>query len=327
MEPLISVIVPIYNVEKYLRVCLDSILGQTYTALELILVDDGSPDGCGAICDQYAAMDARIKVIHKENGGLSDARNAGLEIATGEYISFIDSDDWIDRDLYRKAMALAPFSAIIFGCTDVDAHTGIMTPNRATDENMTIRWCSDGQVIERLVERSLFGYSCNKIYHRTVIGDIRFKKIPLREDTAFNLEVFARTETLTLLDMPGYYYNHRGSSLLTGRYSGPVPDIAETAKLFLTIHPGLDRTTERAIANNIIKTYILDALHKYVFLNRALDDEQRKALLRPIIQDRQLRDRLHMYPNDRNLFRLLTLAYKLRWPSLLYCTLKRMWKP
>ena len=114
---------------------------------------------------------------------------------------------------------------------------------------------------------------------------------------------------------------------MTGRYSGPVPDIAETAKLFLTIHPGLDRTTERAIANNIIKTYILDALHKYVFLNRALDDEQRKALLRPIIQDRQLRDRLHMYPNDRNLFRLLTLAYKLRWPSLLYCTLKRMWKP
>ena len=97
-QPLVSVIVPIYKVEPYLRRCLDSIVKQTYTNLEIILVDDGSPDGCPQICDEYAARDKRIIVIHKKNGGLSDARNAGLDICKGEYISFVDSDDWTNEN-------------------------------------------------------------------------------------------------------------------------------------------------------------------------------------------------------------------------------------
>ncbi len=99
---MISVVVPIYNVELYLRKCIDSIVNQTYKDLEIILVDDGSPDNCGLICDEYAKMDNRIKVIHKENGGLSTARNAGLDIATGSYIGFVDSDDWIEPTMYEK---------------------------------------------------------------------------------------------------------------------------------------------------------------------------------------------------------------------------------
>ena len=102
MEELISVVVPIYNVEKYLQKCIDSILAQTYRHLEIILVDDGSPDNCGAICDNYAQEDGRVLVIHKKNGGLSSARNAGLEIAKGELIVFIDSDDWIDANYIEK---------------------------------------------------------------------------------------------------------------------------------------------------------------------------------------------------------------------------------
>ena len=105
-QPLVSVIVPIYKVEPYLRWCLDSIVKQTYTNLEIILVDDGSPDGCPQICDEYAARDKRIVVIHKDNGGLSDARNAGLDICKGEYISFIDSDDWV-ANIYIEAMLKA----------------------------------------------------------------------------------------------------------------------------------------------------------------------------------------------------------------------------
>ena len=105
-QPLVSVIVPIYKVEPYLRRCLDSIVKQTYTNLEIILVDDGSPDGCPQICDEYAARDKRIVVIHKDNGGLSDARNAGLDICKGEYISFIDSDDWV-ANIYIEAMLKA----------------------------------------------------------------------------------------------------------------------------------------------------------------------------------------------------------------------------
>ena len=104
-NPLISVIVPVYKVEKYLHRCVDSILVQTYTNLEIILVDDGSPDRCGAICDEYAAKDSRIRVIHQENGGLSAARNAGLDVCSGEYIAFVDSDDWLDPEMYAVMMA------------------------------------------------------------------------------------------------------------------------------------------------------------------------------------------------------------------------------
>lgn len=102
-EPLISVIIPIYNVEQYLEQCLDSVVNQTYRNLEIILVDDGSPDKCGAICDAYKAKDERIIVIHQENQGLSAARNAGLDICKGEYIAFVDSVDWVEAD-YIDAM-------------------------------------------------------------------------------------------------------------------------------------------------------------------------------------------------------------------------------
>ncbi len=96
----ISIIVPVYNVEKYLKKCVDSILGQTFTDFELLLIDDGSTDNSGSICDELAKTDNRIKVIHKENGGLSDARNIGIEVAKGDFIGFIDSDDYIDEDMY-----------------------------------------------------------------------------------------------------------------------------------------------------------------------------------------------------------------------------------
>lgn len=101
-QPLISVIVPVYNVEKHLPKCVESILGQTYTNLEIILVDDGSPDNCGKICDDYVVKDKRVKVIHKENGGLVSARNAGYDIMTGEWHMYIDSDDWVDTDMCEK---------------------------------------------------------------------------------------------------------------------------------------------------------------------------------------------------------------------------------
>ena len=102
--PELSVIVPVYNAEKYLHKCVDSILNQTYRDFELLLVDDGSPDQCGRICDAYAAQDPRVKVIHKPNGGVSEARNVGLDQAKGNYISFIDPDDWVETDLFRSTI-------------------------------------------------------------------------------------------------------------------------------------------------------------------------------------------------------------------------------
>lgn len=106
IEPLISVIVPVYKVEQYLIECVTSILNQTYQNLEILLIDDGSPDNCPQMCDKFATMDSRIRVIHKTNGGLADARNTGLENATGEYVAFVDSDDWIDLNTYTEMMHL-----------------------------------------------------------------------------------------------------------------------------------------------------------------------------------------------------------------------------
>lgn len=103
---MISIIVPIYNVEKYLPKCIESIINQTYTDLEILLIDDGSTDNSGLICDKYASIDNRIRVIHKKNGGLSDARNVGLDICKGKYISFIDSDDYIELTMYEKMIKI-----------------------------------------------------------------------------------------------------------------------------------------------------------------------------------------------------------------------------
>ena len=126
-EKLLSVIVPVYNVETYLPRCVDSILQQSYENMEVILVDDGSQDGSGKICDEYAARDSRVKVIHKENGGLSSARNAGLDTAAGEYLTFVDSDDWIEPDAYCPMIALLEENNAALVCGgryDVDGKTG-----------------------------------------------------------------------------------------------------------------------------------------------------------------------------------------------------------
>ena len=126
-KPMISVIVPVYNVESYLARCVDSILTQTYQNLEVILVDDGSKDNSGVICDDYARRDSRVNVIHKENGGLSSARNAGIEAAGGEYLAFVDSDDWIEPDAYERllsAMQKHAAKLVVGGRYDVDGATG-----------------------------------------------------------------------------------------------------------------------------------------------------------------------------------------------------------
>ena len=147
MNSLISVIVPIYNVEKYLDKCVDSIINQTYKNLEIILVDDGSPDNCPKMCDDYAKKDSRIKVVHKENGGLSDARNAGMKVATGEYVSFIDSDDWIDLETFSISMAkIEECNAQIVAFNIINVATNITQYNNYNGTSITINdvnkeWC------------------------------------------------------------------------------------------------------------------------------------------------------------------------------------------
>ena len=211
---LISVIVPVYKVEAYLPKCLDSILNQTFRNLEILLVDDGSPDNCGRICDAYAEKDRRIRVIHKENGGLSSARNAGLEAATGEYIGFVDSDDWIEPDMYARMLALLEkydAQMVCAGRYDVDEKTGAKTVGLCPVKEE----CISG---EELAGRIFLWDHCDssawdKLYRRELLQDFRYPEGRVCEDVPVTYRLALNAQRVALCDKPLYNYYHRSGSI------------------------------------------------------------------------------------------------------------------
>ena len=216
---LISVIVPIYKVEPYLDRCVRSIVEQAYENLEIILVDDGSPDNCPAICDAWAAKDSRIRVIHKENGGLSDARNAGLEVATGEYVSFIDSDDHIAPDfLARLQDAMVKTGAEVAGCAAdyVDEDGNVLRLRNAAD----VSEMGKLEALRRLVqEDGVYQTVWNKLYRRDVIDGIPFAVGKLNEDEFWTYRVLDRIEKLAIVSEPLYHYLQRFGSIIGTGYN------------------------------------------------------------------------------------------------------------
>ena len=217
MTPLVSIIVPIYKVEPYLRRCLDSIVNQTYTNLEIILVDDGSPDGCPQICDEYAAKDERIVVIHKENGGLSDARNAGLDICKGEYISFVDSDDWVDEryieilfDLLTKENADIAIGEI--------KKTNTFEQYLSFKANSFITYLPT-ETIKRMFAKTEASFiaACGKIFRSGIFSDLRFPRSKIHEDEYVNYIWFSKSNKVAYTDTILYYYFSRSDSRVTSR--------------------------------------------------------------------------------------------------------------
>ena len=321
----ISVIVPVYKAEAFLRKCTDSILNQTYGNLEVILVDDGSPDHCGAICDEYAAMDARVKVIHKENGGLSSARNAGMAASSGEYLSFVDGDDWLDSNVYSQCMKAAPFDVAIYGVTYVfeDSQDTRIVP--AYEKAHTIRWGIDDDIIINLFRNSLFGYACNKIYSSNIIQGITFPDILIREDLILNLEVLKRATTIELVDCTGYFYLQRTSSLLHTIYSGNVPDISSIARKFIVNDSKLSSNTNQTISSILVHHYLIDSLYTYVFKNNALCNNTRLRIIKQLFSDWKLVNALKFSLSDGPLATLFYFCAKLRFSHLFFSIMKRKW--
>ena len=223
--PIISVIVPIYNVEYYLYRCVDSVLAQTFTDFELILVDDGSPDNCGNICDEYAEKDNRIYVIHKKNGGLSDARNAGLDVAKGDYIIFVDSDDYIESDLLEKAVSVLkkhPEALVCYGILFENELGDIMSSYMGfAPEYIELR---SNKAKARFICNELTDYrlpwnSQMKVFRRDIIEryNIRFidNKQIFAEDYCFSLFYFAFVdEIFNIQSKPMYHYMQRSTSIM-----------------------------------------------------------------------------------------------------------------
>ena len=213
-EPLISVIVPVYKVPQYLEQCVDSILCQTYENLEILLVDDGSPDHCGAICDGYARKDSRVRVIHKENGGLSSARNAGLDAARGDYVAFADSDDWVEPDAYRAMLELAQKYQVSLVC----AGRYDYSEKRETRKPGLCPMREEVLSAEEMLGRLLIWDQCDsaawdKLYARSLFEGIRYPLGKYYEDIGTTYLVVEKAEKVAMLPVPVYNYRHRSNSI------------------------------------------------------------------------------------------------------------------
>jgi glycosyltransferase involved in cell wall biosynthesis len=211
-KKLISVIVPVFNAERYLEKCLDSITGQSYRHLEIILVDDGSKDKSGEICDRYAAKDRRIKVIHRENGGLSAARNTGLDIATGDYYGFADSDDWLDSDMYQFLQQnLASTGADIAVSGFFRTFDKFEEPN---DRSHTRRVMKRAKALDLLLQdRLLQNYYWCKLYKKELFNGIRLPEGRTFEDAFTQHLIFEKARRVVLHNIPKYHYLIRNDSI------------------------------------------------------------------------------------------------------------------
>lgn len=209
MKPCVSVIVPIYNTAEYLPECLDSLLGQTYRNLEIILIDDGSPDKAGAIADAYAERDSRIKVIHKENGGVSRARNVGIDQATGEYIAFVDSDDAVTADYFELLLhhARSQDADICFCISHIMGTPP--DPERSPEYHVF----SGEEGLKHLLLADLFGCAPNKMFRSRILDNYRFQEdIAINEDLLMNYTLFGKAERICFVDRHKYLYRHREGS-------------------------------------------------------------------------------------------------------------------
>lgn len=217
MNALISVIIPIYKVELYLDECIQSIVNQTYTNLEIILVDDGSPDKCPQMCDEWAKKDSRIKVIHKQNGGLSDARNAGLDIAKGDFIAFVDSDDWILPAMYERMLSvISKEKADICACNI-----------RSCFSDREIEWGCSEQVVgnSELIFKMLYDdtkypvSAWNKLYTKECWNELRFPVGKICEDAFTTYQLIHYANKIVQIPEAYYCYRIRSESIMTSSFS------------------------------------------------------------------------------------------------------------
>ena len=295
MQPLISIVMPVYNVAGYLEKAIGSVVGQTETDWELILVDDASPDRSGAICDVVAQDDARISVIHlPENGGLSRARNAGMTAAKGRYIMFMDSDDWVEENLLARLKAAVgqenPPQMIVWGLIEehFDAEGKQIEKRQVccTDEDLkdaaSVRACA-----LKLEQATLLGYAWNKLYDMELIRThgAAFEATPLIEDILFNLQILPHVERMQVLSIAPYHYARRTAGSLTHRflpyyYPLSMRRVEEMLRLYESW--GMKEQAARTLAP-IFARYVLSALQRNCDPRAEMSHVARKKFVREML--------------------------------------------
>lgn len=234
MNPLISVIVPVYKVERYLRRCVDSILAQTYENIEILLIDDGSPDKSGAMCDEYQAKNSHIRVFHKENGGVSSARNLGLKEAKGDYIGFVDADDYIDEKMYETLLS---------NLLSENADTSICSYYQEDDNGVFYEhWQSDEYLvfdrieqISNLVSNRYYTCSCwDRLFKKDLLNSVSFNtEYSFYEDYLLLYEVMQKSEKAVFTSIPLYYYCNNQNSAARVPFNTRKMDIEKVCKYVL----------------------------------------------------------------------------------------------
>lgn len=223
---LISIIIPVYKVEKYLEKCIQSVINQTYENLQIILVDDGSPDNCGKICDEYAKKDHRIEVIHKSNGGLSDARNKGLEIAKGEYIGFVDSDDYIEADMYEVLYnLLKQYNADVSICNFYTVSQGKISIKNA--DNGINEYNRIEILKEILLDKNIQSYAWNKLYKKELFDEIKYPIGKKYEDIGTTFYLLEKCNKVVVTGKSEYYYINRQDSIVNNVTESTITDYIE----------------------------------------------------------------------------------------------------
>lgn len=240
---MVSVIVPVYNVEPYLNQCIDSILSQTYKDLEILLIDDGSTDRSGEICDSYT--DPRITVFHTENRGLSAARNLGIDKAKGEYIYFIDSDDWIDSELIEKMVSSIASADILCLCHFDSTYTG-------------------GEALVALLEERISTFAWDKLYQKNSFSTIRFPEGRIIEDIATTYKILGQCETVKCADIHGYHHIFRSGSLCQKH------DMKNLLDYYLAVTEQYDYCMDYFAGHKeVLKNHSMDELRIYLLRFRA----------------------------------------------------------
>lgn len=215
--PAISIIVPVYNIEAFISKCLDSILAQTFTDFEVIVVNDGSTDGSGKICDAYAEKDGRFRVVHQANGGVSSARNIGIDLAKGAYIGFVDGDDYIDKDMYGTLYRLCKENACDISICKLGREINHELVNPVKEP--FLKEMDNREAMRQLFLGVLYRFSlCNKLYHEKCFKGILFPEGRIHEDLSTTYRIFSNADKLMYTDYIGYIYVKQKNSILTSRY-------------------------------------------------------------------------------------------------------------
>lgn len=286
---MISIIVPIYNVEKYLPRCIDSIINQSYFDLEIILVNDGSPDNCAKICNQYREKDSRIKVIQKKNGGVSSARNVGIAAAAGEFILFVDSDDYLDTNMCKALMynqQQTNCDIVICGYKSVDS-------NKEIRYNPGIEYTGSlngfGQIFSKLLEKNIMNVPWNKLFKKSLIIQKFDMEMNMGEDLVFNLNYLENVKNIcSIKDVLYNYYNNHNSATNTRRY---IP-INITEKFYRNIKYFCDISFHQYDIKPIYNDFI-DSLFsntQYISNNTNLKHSKKKELLACCFNNGLLKD-------------------------------------